>query len=145
MRCLEPAPRQLLLRKVGRYFTFRSPGRPVQIGERGILLFKPGMSKRKIFLPENDSIRFDREKPVKIILNADPGSKYVALLHYMAPQTSKSPEGGASFIAEAELTAPNAPIKVGSKGFAIVYGEEVRVGYWLLRKPMAGVRHFLGI
>jgi len=77
-------------------------------------------------------------------LNADPGTKYEALLRYVAPQTSRNPQGGASFVAEAELTAPDAGINVGSKGFAIVYGREVRLGYWLLRKPLAGIRQFFG-
>jgi multidrug resistance efflux pump len=120
-------------------------GRPVQIGERIVMLFQPGQNKVKIFLPENDNIQFDWEKPVQIILNADPSSKHQAMLNYMAPQTSKNPQGGASFIAEADLADPDARIKVGSKGSAIVYGEEVRVGYWLLRKPLAGFRYFLGI
>lgn len=120
-------------------------GRPVQIGERIVMLFQPNQNKVKIFLPENDNIQFDWKKPVQIILNADPASKHQAMLNYMAPQTSKNPQGGASFIAEADLTDPGARIKVGSKGSAIVYGEEVRVGYWLLRKPLAGFRYFLGI
>ena len=120
-------------------------GRPVQIGERVVMIFNPRKSKVKIFLPENDNIRFNREKPVLIILNADPGSKYEALLRYVAPQTSANPQGGISFVAEAELTAPDVGINVGSKGYAIVYGEEVRLGYWLFRKPLAGIRHFLGI
>lgn len=120
-------------------------GRPVKIGERVVMIFDPRKKKVKIFLPENDNIRFDRERPVHIILNADPGSKYDALLHYVAPQTSVNPQGGASFVAEAALSAPHAGIAVGSKGFAIVYGDEVRLGYWLLRKPLAAIRHFLGI
>jgi hypothetical protein len=120
-------------------------GRPVQIGERVVMLFQPGKSKLKIFLPENDNIRFDRQKPIKLILNADPSSKYEAVLNYVAIQTSDNPQGGASFIAEAELTVPEAQIKVGSKGSAIVYGEKVRMGYWLLRKPLASIRHILGL
>ncbi len=120
-------------------------GKPVQVGERVVMLFNPIKRKVKIFLPENDNVRFDWEKPVRIILNADPASKYEARLNYVAPQTSKNPQGGASFIAEAELTAPDARIKVGSKGYAIVYGEEVSVCYWLLRKPMSSVRYHLGL
>lgn len=120
-------------------------GRPVRIGERIMMLFQSQKNKVKIFLPENDNIRFDRKKPVRVILNADPGSKYEAALSYVAPQTSKNPGGGASFMAEAEWPAPDSRIKVGSKGSAIVYGEDVCIGYWLLRKPIAGIRDFLGV
>ena len=67
------------------------------------MIFNPRRSKVKIFLPENDNIQFDRQKPVEVVLNADPGSKYEARLSYVAPQTSKNPQGGASFVAEAEL------------------------------------------
>jgi len=120
-------------------------GRPVQIGERVVMLFVPEKSKVKIFLPENDYIQFDWEKPVQLILNADPGTKHQAKLNYVAPQTSENPEGGVSFIAEAALTDTDVRIMVGSKGSAIVYGEEVRMGYWLIRKPLAGIRDLLGI
>ncbi len=120
-------------------------GRPVQVGERIVMLFVPEKSKVRIFLPENDCIQFDPEKTVHIILNADPGKKYEARLSYVAPQTSKTPEGGASFISEADLSNADAQLVVGSKGSAIVYGEEVRLGYWLIRKPLAGIRSFLGI
>jgi multidrug resistance efflux pump len=120
-------------------------GRPVQIGERVVQIFLPEKSKVRIFLPENDYIKFDREKPVRIVMNSDPGSKYEARLDYVAPQTSRNPEGGASFIAEASVATPDARIRVGSKGSAIVYGEEVPTGYWLARKPLGGIRHLLGI
>ena len=120
-------------------------GRPVQIGERVVMLFVPEKSKVRIFLPENDYIQFDREKPVQLILNADPGMKHQAMLNYVAPQTSENPEGGVCFIAEAALADTDARIMVGSKGSAIVYGEEVRMGYWLIRKPLAGIRDLFGI
>ena len=119
-------------------------GRPVQVGERVVMIFKPNKRLVKIFLPENDYIQFDREKPIRIILNADPGTAHEARLSYVAPQTSKNPRGEASFIAEAELAAPDARIMIGSKGSAIVYGDDVRMGYLLLRKPLAGIRRLLG-
>jgi len=120
-------------------------GRPVKIGERIVMLFVPEKSKVRIYLPEKDYIQFDREKPVRLILNADPGTRHEAKLNYVAPQASKNPEGGSSFIAEAELTDIDARIMVGSKGSAIVYGEDVRMGYWLIRKPLAGIRDLFGI
>ncbi len=120
-------------------------GRPVQIGERIMLLFQAEKNKVRIYLPESDNILFDRKKPVKIILNADPASKHTAILSYISPQVSQTPQGGAAFIAEAEFKNRNTTIKVGSKGSAIVYGESVRLIYWLLRKPLAGFRLFFGI
>lgn len=120
-------------------------GRPVQIGERVVMLFNPKMVKVKIYLPENDYILFNREKAVHIILNANPGRKYAARLNYVAPQTSINPQGGSSFIAEADLTSSETRLLAGSKGSAIVYGQKVRLVYWLLRKPIAGVRNLLRI
>jgi multidrug resistance efflux pump len=120
-------------------------GRPVQVGERVVQLFQPQKGKVRLFLPENDYIQFDWNRPVKVILIADPGSKRDAWLSYVSPQASKNHNGGASFVAEAHLANQHAGIRIGSKGSAIVSGEEVSLGYWLARKPLAGMRQFLGI
>lgn len=120
-------------------------GRPVMIGERVVMIFQPVESKVRIYLPESDNIRFDRERPVKVILNADPGSSLEARLDYVAPQTSKDPQGTAVFMAEAFFLSEEAQVKVGSKGSAIVYGEKVSAAFWLIRKPMGGIRRFLGL
>ena len=120
-------------------------GRPVMIGERVVMIFQPEKSKIRIFLPENDNIRFDRRRLVKVILNADPASSYKARLDYVAPQTSNDPQGRAAFMAEAYFVSEDARVKVGSKGSAIVYGEKVSIGFWLIRKPMAGIRRYTGL
>lgn len=120
-------------------------GRPVQIGERVLMIFKPEQSKVQILLPEKDNIDFDLTKPVTIILNAAPAKRFSATMNFVAPQTSEGPKGGVYFLAEAFWLRSDASIKVGSKGTAIVYGDKVSVVYWFMRKPVAGVRQFIGL
>lgn len=33
---------------------------------------------------------------------------------------------------------------IGLKGMAVLYGHQVSLAYWLLRKPLANTRDFLG-
>ena len=40
---------------------------------------------------------------------------------------------------------PGPDVKMGLKGTAILYGDEVPLGYWLIRRPLAAVRRFIGI
>lgn len=120
-------------------------GRPVQIGERVLMIFTPEQSKVQILLPEKDNIDFDLTKPVTVILNVSPAKRFSATLNFVAPQTSEGPKGGVYFLAEAFWLKSDTSIKVGSKGTAIVYGEKVSVIYWFLRKPVAGVRQFIGL
>ncbi len=119
-------------------------GRPVQVGERVIILFQSDKSKVRIYLPEKDNIEFNWNRPIGVILNIAPTKRYKAYLKYIAPQASKGPNGNAHFLAEA-LFSDQASIKVGSQGTAVIYGEKVSLIYWILRKPMASVRQFLGV
>lgn len=120
-------------------------GRPVQIGERVLMIFDPGRSKIRILLPEKDNIDFDPDKPVAVILNALPAERYHARLNYVAPQTSEGPDGRSGFLAEAAWLRIDSGVKVGSRGTAIVYGDKVSIMYWLLRKPMAAFRQLTGL
>jgi len=119
-------------------------GRPVQIGERVLLLNDPSYTKIKIWLPESDNIPLISDKPIKIFLNIDPASSYAAKLIYIAQYTSISEKGVPSFDAEADWVEQPDDVKIGLKGTAILYGENVPLFYWLLRKPWNTLRRFIG-
>lgn len=120
-------------------------GRPVATGEAIMMLVDPGDSKVRIWLPQDDRIDFDPAQPVSIMLNAESGGSRLADLEYVAAHAQPGPEGVYGFMAEARWRDGSEGVNIGMRGIAVVYGERVRLGYWLFRKPLASVRRFLGI
>ncbi len=53
-------------------------------------------------------------------------------------------KGVPSFIAEASWEKDSGMPRLGLKGTAILYGENVSIFYWLFRKPWAAAREFIG-
>lgn len=120
-------------------------GRPVQIGERIMRIVDPDDSKLRIWLPESDQIAFDAAQPAKVVLSADPAATRTAQLTYVANTSELDEHGAARFRAEAEWLAQPPGLKLGAKGTAILRGESVALGYWLVRKPLRAVRNWLGV
>lgn len=120
-------------------------GRPVVVGQTVLMVVDPAKSKLRIWLPESDNVEFDRHKRLKIILNAFPERSLGGELTYVAQNVAPSPDNLPSVMAEAEWDQGQANLRIGLKGAAVLYGEDVSLAYWLLRKPMAKVRKFLGL
>ena len=119
-------------------------GKPVQVGETVLEVTNPKKTKVKIWIPESDNIWINPEKPVNIILNVRPGQTEKAQLIYIANVSTISDQNVPSFIAEAEWFEPQPDVKMGLKGTAILYGENVSLFYFLFRKPWYAVRYYLG-
>lgn len=119
-------------------------GKPVQVGEKILMISNGQNTKLRIWLPENDNIILDPKKDIKIFLNIEPDVSYRASLIYVAPESIVTEKHLASFVAEAEWIDKPKDVKLGLKGTAILYGENVSVFYFIIRKPWASVRNFLG-
>ncbi len=120
-------------------------GKPVMTGERIMLLITPGKNKIKIYLPLADKIDFPENARVKIILNTDSATSRQAHLSYLAEHATTSPTGIPAFLAEATLDWKATDIRMGVQGTAVIYGNKVSLGYWLIRRPLAAIRNFIGI
>lgn len=119
-------------------------GRPVMVGERVLMLVEPDRSKLKIWLPDDDNLLFDAERPVKVYLNAFPDKSLRAELAYVAPNVTQSLNGTPSVLAEAEWINQQHDLKIGLQGTAVLYGEDVPLIYWLARKPWSWVNRAFG-
>lgn len=120
-------------------------GKPVKVGERIMVLSRPGHTKVRILLPERDNIVIETEKPIKIALNISPLTTLYAKLIYVSDYSIVSDKGVPSFTAEAEWVDEEPDIKLGLKGTAILYGGNVPLFYWIIRKPWAKVREIVGM
>ena len=121
-------------------------GRPVKVGEKIMLISDPNESKVRIWIPEDDNIPLDKDKPIYVFLNPHPETGYEAKLTYISQSTVITERHIPSFVAEAEWIEPlNPDVKLGLKGSAILYGNRVTIFYYIFRKPLATMRTFFGI
>jgi hypothetical protein len=120
-------------------------GRPVQVGERILQIVDPEQTKVRIWLPGDDKIAFDRSRSLRVILAADPRRSRSADLEFVANHSELSPQQIPSFRAEAEWQGPQAGLQLGLEGSAVLYGENVCLGYWIARRPLAAIRRWLGV
>lgn len=122
-------------------------GKPVKIGEKVMVISNPLNTKVRMWIPEDDNIILDPKKEISIYLNINPATSKKAHLIYIANFTHVTDKGVTSFVAEAEWAKDQdlSEIKLGLKGTAILYGENVSLFYWIIRKPLVYARRFFGI
>ncbi len=119
-------------------------GKPVVVGQKVLMIVDPEKTKLRIWLPADDNINFDPDKPLTVHLNAFPERSLEGRLVYEAGDVSVNPEGVPSVLAEADWTESPEKIKMGLQGCATLYGRNVSLAYWVFRKPWAWIRKVVG-
>ncbi len=123
-------------------------GRPVELGEKVLVITDPAEINLRLWISEADNVRFDRDAPVKILLNSMPDESFLARLNYVAQSVTLSGDGVPSVMAEGDFSDMEENklrlLRIGLKGNAIIYGEKVSVAYLLLRKPWTSLRRIVG-
>lgn len=122
-------------------------GRPVDVGEKVLVISHPQRTKLKLWIPEKDNVDFRVDKPIQVFLNISPTETYQATIQWVANESSVSDQGVPCFEASAHWlgAAEEEEIKLGLHGVAILYGDSVPLIYYLLRKPLGALRYYLSI
>lgn len=120
-------------------------GKPVQVGEKIMTIADLSSTKLKIWIPENDNIHINPKVPIQVILNIDPDIHRKAYLEYIGNEVVLSDQQIPSFLAEANWEEPLSDVKPGLKGTAVLYGQEVSLFYYLIRKPWIMLRRVVNI
>lgn len=122
-------------------------GKPVALGERIMQIAAPQDGELEIELPVADAIALPADAKVRLFLNTAPASPVPAHVSRMAYRASASADGTLAYRVRARFEAePDAPmLRVGQKGTAKLYGERTVLGLYVLRKPLAAVRVWLGV
>ncbi|HYD57676.1 MAG TPA: HlyD family efflux transporter periplasmic adaptor subunit, partial [Burkholderiales bacterium] len=120
-------------------------GRPVQVGERVMMIADPSLIDITVYVPPEDAIDLEPGADVDLLLHVDPLSPIKARIARASYEATQTPEGSLAYIVRAEMEPGQGLPRIGLRGTAKVYGEEVSLGYYLLRKPLAFVRRSLGI
>lgn len=120
-------------------------GRPVQIGEKLMLVARKTDSRLVIWLPTNDAITLESGTHVRLFLNTDPDHPIDATLMRSGFTAVPRPEGYMAYRLEAEFNGADSSPRIGLRGVAKVYGHTTTLGYYLLRKPYTALRQWFGM
>jgi hypothetical protein len=119
-------------------------GRPVQTGERVLLVANPGDAGVLVWLPVADAVTLEPGTRIRMFLDVAPLEPLSAWLEQTSYQAVLSPDGVASYRVRARLEGTQALARVGLKGTAKLFGERVPLAYYLFRRPLAALRQWSG-
>ena len=119
-------------------------GRPVQPGERIMVVADPSMVEVTVYVPPEDAVQLELGSEVSMFLNVDPLSPLKAKIVQTSYETITMPDNSLAYVVKAQL-GPGALPRIGLRGTAKVYAEEVSLGYYLMRKPILFLRRSLGL
>ncbi len=118
-------------------------GRPVETGERIMLVAAPLSHRVEIELPVPDAITLDLGARVLFFDNLNPDRPSEARLTRVSYTTTLSVTGVLVYTCDAEL-AEGPGLRLGLKGSAKVFGPSRPLALWLLRRPIAWLRELVG-
>ncbi|MEM8791286.1 MAG: HlyD family efflux transporter periplasmic adaptor subunit [Pseudomonadota bacterium] len=120
-------------------------GRPVRLGERVMEIAEPGEIRFRVELAVNDAIVLKPDARVRVFLDSDPLNAVEATLEHGAYRAEAIEDGRLAYILKAK-PAPDAPLpRIGTRGSAQVYGEDVPLALFLFRRPISAARQYLGL
>lgn len=120
-------------------------GRPVNTGERIMVIAEEDDAEIEAWLAPGDLIDFPPQAAVTIYLNTRPLSPLEGQLRYLAHEAQPQAEGGYAYRVRATLAAGETAPRIGLKGTVKLRGPWVPLAYWVLRKPLAVVRGLIGL
>lgn len=120
-------------------------GRPVVTGERVMVVADEHAVEIEAWLSPADAIPLADGSPITLYLNADPMRPVRATLRYIGHEAIERPDGKYAYRVRATLAEGGERPRVGLKGTARLEGDKVSLGYWILRRPLAAARVWLGV
>jgi len=119
-------------------------GKPVATGERILRIAALEDVEVEAWVSLADAISLSPGDAVTLYLSASPLSPVSAKLRYMSHEAVQRPDGSYAYRVRAVLDSKTSH-RVGLKGTAKLQGEWVPLSYWVMRRPWATVRAYLGL
>lgn len=119
-------------------------GHAVSLGERVIEIADPNQVELLIRLPVADAISLTTNAKVKLFLASAPQAPLNATVRYAAYRAEAMPDGTVAYRVKATFVKEQKLPRVGLTGTAKLYGETMPLAYYLLRRPLAVARQWLG-
>lgn len=118
-------------------------GKPVVTGERIMRIAAPDDVEVEAWVAVADAIPLPVGAPVNLYLNASPLFAVAGRVRYMAHDAVQRPDGSYAYRMRASLETKTEH-RVGLKGTAKLSAHWVPLAYWVLRRPVAGIRQLIG-
>jgi hypothetical protein len=121
-------------------------GKPISTGERIMEIADPAQVEIRIDVPVADSIILSDDKRAKVFLDSDPLRPREAKIVHSDYQAKLREGGNVAFRVVATLTdRTTPPPRLGIRGTAQLYGDRVPLIYYILRRPVAFIRQWVGL
>jgi Biotin-lipoyl like len=120
-------------------------GKPVQVGERVMLLADPWLIDLTIYLAPDDAVELEPGAEVAVFLHVDPLKSLAARIERSSYEALPAPDGTLAYVVHAELAPTRESPRIGLRGTAKIYAGRVSLAYYLFRKPLAFLRRSMGI
>ena len=124
---------------------FEWVGKPVQMGEKILLIADPQKIELNIMLPIDEAISLKNGSDVKLFLNIDPINPLEASLTWASYEAKQTPNNIMSYQVKADFKNPNDIPRIGLKGTAKIFGDDTTLFYYVFRRPISSFRRFFGI
>ncbi len=119
-------------------------GRPVVVGERIFLIADPANVELEVMLPVKDAISLNHGDRVTFYLDTDPLNPIQFSVNYSSFESSLTPNQTIAYRINADINEFETAPRIGLRGVAKLYGEEVTLAYYVFRRPITFVRQNLG-
>ncbi|QKX17135.1 efflux RND transporter periplasmic adaptor subunit [Microbulbifer sp. YPW1] len=120
-------------------------GRRIRAGEKVMEIVQPSARQIQIDLPTNDAISLPKKAHTVFYAESDPLSPIEGELHYHSLLTSEGENLPASYRLLARIQQDQPQVRINTRGHARVYGTRVPLIYYLLRRPLASARRWIGV
>ena len=121
-------------------------GKPVSVGERIMELADPMRVEVRVDVPVSDAIIITTGARVKVFLDSAPLVPLEAKITRADYQAKAHENGGLAFRVTASLSDDSVPPpRLGIRGTAEVYGSTVPFAYYVFRRPISGLRQWIGL
>lgn len=119
-------------------------GRPVNVGEKILQVADPNQVELLLLLPVTDAILLTKGNLVRVFLDSAPLSPEEAQVISSEYEAYQTEQGILSYRVTARFTKPEYHPRIGLRGTAKVFGQEVSLFYYLFRRPITVVRQWIG-
>ena len=119
-------------------------GRSVVVGERIFSIADPNNVELEIRVAVQDAIPLTKGDEVKFYLDTDPLKPISFKVNYSSFESSLTPSQTLAYRIIAKGDELAIPPRIGLRGVSKLYGEEVSLAYYVLRRPITYVRQTLG-
>ncbi|MFP8967720.1 efflux RND transporter periplasmic adaptor subunit [Pokkaliibacter sp. CJK22405] len=121
----------------------RWTGKPVRTGERIMEIANPAQASLKASIDVGDAIHLSAGNEVRLFLDSDPLTPHAATLTRTSYEAETTPAGNLAYRVDADFSGT--PPRIGLRGTAKLYGDEVSLAVYLFRRPLAAIRQVLGL